>query len=99
MIWPFVFLRNWFWRPPRQRPDLHVILYTRDSCPLCDEAADTLQDFQRRHGFVLESQNVDASAELQRAYCDCVPVVSINGRVRFRGHVNPILLQRILDVK
>jgi hypothetical protein len=25
-----------------------------------------------------------------------VPVVEINGRVRFRGHINPVLLRRLV---
>lgn len=81
----------------RKRPDLHFILYTRHSCPLCDEALDLLKEHQLRHAFTLETRNVDDSPDLQQAYGNWVPVVTINGRLRFRGHINPVLLQRILD--
>jgi len=83
----------------RQRPDLRVVVYTRNACPLCDKAWELLEHFQRQYCFVLESQNVDSSADLAQAYGDSVPVVTINGKVRFRGRVNPVLLRRMLEDK
>ena len=56
-----------------------------------------LEAFRARYGFVLEAKNVDESAGLVREFGSCVPVVAINGRVRFRGRVNEVLLRRILD--
>jgi glutaredoxin len=90
------FLWRWLAGSPVQRPDLHILLYTRAGCTLCDEAWDLLVRFQMRYGFVLETKNVDESAELVRAHGNCVPVVTINGKVRFRGHVNEVLLTRML---
>ncbi len=90
-----------FWRwligPKRQRPDLHVMVYTRGSCPLCDEAFLVLQRYQKRYGFILEMKDVDESADLVRQYGEWVPVVTFDGQVRFRGHVNEVLLARILN--
>jgi glutaredoxin len=95
------FLRRWLrperLRPERQRPDLHVLVYTRRTCPLCDEALEMLRAFQARYGFDIRTSDVDESAELVKDYGNCVPVVMINGKVRFRGHVNAVLLKRILD--
>ena len=88
---------QWFTKTPRQRPDLRVVLYTRKGCPLCDQAWELLSEQQKRWGFVLEAIDVDTAADLVREHGDCVPVVAINGRVRFRGHVNAVLLTRILD--
>ena len=96
MRW-FAFLPRWLSRSPAQRPDLHIILYTRQSCPLCDEAWKLLQEFRARYGFILEARDVDASDELRLTHGNWVPVVMINDRLRFRGHVNPVLLQRILE--
>jgi hypothetical protein len=93
----FAILWRWLSNKPRQRPDLRFLLYTRANCPLCDEAWELLARYQHAHGFHLESKNVDASAELACAYGNCVPVVLVNDRVRFRGKVNEILLQRILN--
>jgi glutaredoxin len=94
----FAFLSRWLGRSPPQRTDLHVLVYTRYPCPLCDEVWQLLGRYRERYGFVLEAKNVDEAAELMREYGEWVPVVTINGRVRFRGHVNEVLLRRILDV-
>jgi hypothetical protein len=95
----FEFLRRWFARTPMQRPDLHILLYTRAGCHLCDEAWELLRRYQKRHGFALESRDVDESAELVTAFGECVPVVMVAGQVRFRGHVNEVLLRRLLEAK
>jgi glutaredoxin len=96
MRW-FAFIWRWLQGGAPRRPDLHIIVYTRSPCPLCNEAYSLLERFQARYGFILEAKNVDASNELKQAHGEWVPVVLINGKLRFRGHVNPVLLQRILD--
>ena|SRR5437867_3800226 len=91
------FLWRWFARRPAQRPELHLLLYTRAACPLCEDAWELLLRYQNRYGFVLETRDVDQSADLVREFGDCVPVVAIDGKVRFRGRINEVLLRRILD--
>ena len=93
MVFSFLFGRR---RGP-QRPDLRVVLYTRHGCHLCATAWQMLDEARGRHGFALEAVDVDSTAELATRYGNCVPVVTVNGRLRFRGAVNPVLLQRILD--
>lgn len=93
----FAFLMRWLRLLPRARPDLRVVVFTRTACPLCDEAWELLKRQQSRYGFALEATDIDASAELVREYGECVPVVTINGQVRFRGRVNEVLLRRILE--
>jgi glutaredoxin len=82
-----------------QRPDLHFVHYTRRGCHLCETAWAILDEARKRHGFTLQSVDIDTSAELVAQYGTCVPVVIVNGKVRFRGAVNPVLLQRLLDAK
>ncbi len=94
----FEFLKRWLTRQPAPRPDLHFLVYTRAACPLCEEAWELLVRYQERYGFSLESKNVDEAAELMGAFGNCVPVVAVNGTVRFRGRINEVLLQRIFDV-
>jgi hypothetical protein len=95
----FAFLNRWLARTPVPRPDLHILLYTRAGCPLCDEAWEMLLRYQNRYGFVLESRDVDESADLVQAFGEWVPVVTFEGKVRFRGHINEVLLRRLLDAK
>src|SRR5437899_847842 len=83
----------------RRRPCLEklaVVMYTRRGCHLCDDAWQQLQARQRRHGFALESVDVDADPELITLYGNEVPVVTVNGTVRFRGGINDVLLDRLL---
>jgi len=65
-------------------PDL--ILYGRAECGLCDEARDLLRallDERTRHGLpapTLIEVDIDADAELHRAFFATVPVVELAGR-------------------
>lgn len=71
---------------------MNVILYTRTGCHLCDVAADTLHE----HGLHAQKVDIDADETLREKFNTCVPVVEIDGKVRFRGKVDPILLRRLL---
>lgn len=81
MIWPFAK------RAPRE-----VVLYTRAGCCLCDDARALLA----RHGIEPRVVDIDADPALREKFTTCVPVVEIEGKVRFRGRVNEVLLRRIL---
>ena len=70
----------------------HAILYTRSSCQLCEEAKETLENY----GFSIEEVDIDQQPELFKKYDTCVPVVEIDGKIRFRGNVNEVLLVRLI---
>jgi len=72
-----------------------VVLYTRQGCHLCDEALAVLV----RHGLAPRLVDIDADPELHERYNECVPVVEIDGRERFRGRVNEVLLLRLINSK
>lgn len=72
---------------PRQ-----VLLFTRNGCHLCEQAEALLV----RYGLSPQKLDVDASPELLEKYDTCVPVVVIDGKERFRGKVNEVLLKRLL---
>lgn len=69
-----------------------AVLYTRQGCHLCDEAKITLQ----KHGLELREVDIDQHEDLRKKFTSCVPVVEIDGRERFRGRVNEVLLRRLL---
>lgn len=69
-----------------------VLLYTRPGCHLCEEAEALL----RKHGLEPQLVDIDADPQLRERYTTCVPVVVIDGKERFRGRVNEILLRRLL---
>jgi glutaredoxin len=90
---------SWFWKRRRRRPvvqSLQFVLFTRKGCHLCETAWQRLQARQSIHGFTLESIDVDDDQELAARYGHEVPVVTVNGKVRFRGEVSEILLDRLL---
>jgi glutaredoxin len=73
-----------------------IVLYTRQGCHLCEQAWEVLQKARQRFGFRLKVVDVDGEADLAARHGDCVPVVTVNGKVRFRGAVNPAWLTRLL---
>lgn len=73
-----------------------VVLYTRQDCHLCDQAKDTLLLY-RAYLPRIEEIDVDADPNLAERFGTCVPVVEIDGTVRFRGEVNEVLLRRLIE--
>lgn len=91
------FLRDRFFRP--RASHLHVTVYSRAGCHGCSLALEELKRQRRRHGFVLTVVNVDDDPKLVVRHGDWVPVVAIDGRLRFRGTLNRVLLERLLDAE
>jgi glutaredoxin len=92
---------SWLWdwwrrRPARRLAHVRVVMYTRRGCHLCEDAWRLLHGARRRYGFALEAVDVDGDPDLTARYGMEVPVVTVDGKVRFRGHVNPHLLERLL---
>jgi glutaredoxin len=89
-------LLTWIVRRSPRAEHLTFTVYTRAQCCCCHEALDVLTEAQRRFGFAIEEVDIDGEPSLRALYDTEVPVVSLNGRVRFRGVVNPALLDRLL---
>lgn len=82
---------------PRPKADhLRFTVYTRKDCCCCQKAFDLLEEYRKRHKFAIEAVDVDTDPELAARHGLSVPVVAIDGRVRFKGVVNRVLLERIL---
>src|SRR5438552_1156246 len=92
------FLRRIFTRRPRRPPLPHVevVLYTRSDCPLCDKAWPVLQRLRQQWHYTLRRVAIDGDAALTAEHGRRVPVVTVQGKVRFWGAVNPVLLERLL---
>ena len=69
-----------------------IVLYSRNGCHLCDVAAESLA----RHGLRFERIDIDTEPDLRARYDACVPVVVVDGRERFRGRIDELLLRRLL---
>lgn len=87
-------------RPTRPALDhLRVTMYTRRGCHLCERAWQQLQAARQRYSFALAAVDVDDDLALAQEHGDWVPVVAVNGKVRFRGTLNPVLLTRLLEAE
>jgi len=93
---PFSFLWSWWKRAPRPREDLCLVFYTRRGCHLCADALAVLERARQEYRFPLEIIDVDTDPKLVEQYGSDVPVVTVNGKLRFRGRVNAVLLRRLL---
>jgi glutaredoxin len=69
-----------------------VVLYTRQGCHLCVDAKQLLE----AHGLTPVSIDIDANPTLRERFDTCVPVFEIDGQIRFRGRIEPVLLKRLL---
>jgi hypothetical protein len=83
-------------RPREPKPPVQIVLYTRQGCHLCDDARAVLDAAGRRYRLEVRPVDVDTDPDLAARYGLEVPVVEIAGRVRFRGRVNRVLLERLL---
>jgi glutaredoxin len=75
---------------------LRFTVYTRAGCHCCHKALDLLKEYQSRYKFPLEEIDIDADPDLRTRYDTEVPVVAVNGKVRFRGTVERVLLERLI---
>ena len=80
-------------------PAVPVTVYTRRECCCCHKALDVLATFRRKHNLAITEVDIDGDPALVEAHGLSVPVVEIDGKVRFRGVVNPVLLDRLLKAR
>lgn len=69
-----------------------VVVYSRESCHLCHEAIELLEQY----GATPRIVDIDRDDQLRSRYGESVPVVVIDGVERFRGRIDRRLLRRIL---
>ena len=67
-------------------------LYSRANCSLCDEAHEILD----MYGFSIDIIDITQDPELLDKYEMCIPVIEINGKIRFHGKINEVLLRRLI---
>ncbi|MEQ9408790.1 MAG: glutaredoxin family protein [Fuerstiella sp.] len=75
-----------------------VTVYSRPNCSLCDRAMKVLEEFAAELP-PINVVDITGDEELERQYSDSIPVVEMDGRVRFRGIVSAELVRRLLDAR
>lgn len=96
--------RLWFadhgpvgWSPtlPGQRFRF-AVLFTRQDCPLCDEAKELLAHYTDYLPPVTEV-DIDLDPALRQRLDTLVPVLELDGQARFKGVINEVLLRRLIE--
>jgi glutaredoxin len=68
---------------------MHVVLYSRPRCGLCDRAREVLEAERARTPFELEEIDVEGDDALELEYGVRIPVVTIDGVEHFEVEVDP----------
>lgn len=90
-------LRRDHWRPTRRGVRFErLVVYSKPDCHLCDDAKDLLGHYSEYLPEIVEV-DINDDPELQQRYGESIPVVEIDGKLRFRGRVNELLLRRLIE--
>jgi glutaredoxin len=85
------------WKPKAPgRRFRKLIVYSRADCHLCDDAKAVLAEYLE-YLPPIEEVDIDADPALKAQFDTMVPVVELDGVVRFSGRVDEILLRRLID--
>lgn len=85
------------WAP--SRPGVRfsqAVLYTREGCHLCNEMRDVLDRYSAWLP-PIEAVDIDTSPDLVERFGTTIPVLELDGRVRFNGRLNEMLLRRLIE--
>jgi glutaredoxin len=75
---------------------MHVLLYSRPACGLCDRAREVLEIQRARTPFVLQEVDISGNDDLEREFGQRIPVVVVDGRERFEVEVDPAELAALV---
>ncbi|WP_377887760.1 glutaredoxin family protein [Alkalihalobacillus sp. R86527] len=65
-----------------------VMLYTKETCPLCDEAYSILEDLQTEVDFTIESVDIYQNDALLEKFMVMIPVVEVDGEIVDYGRIS-----------
>ena len=75
---------------------MHVVLYSRPGCHLCDEARAVIEAERARTPFAFDEIDIETDDELVKEYGIRIPVVVIDGVERFEIAVDAGELSRLV---
>jgi len=73
---------------------IHIEIYTRPGCHLCDDAKEVIERVRRRYPFTLTITNIETDSALETAYGTEIPVITINGNKAFKYRVDELEFER-----
>ena len=75
---------------------MHVVLYSRPGCHLCEAARAVIDAERSRSSFLFDEIDIESDDELIREYGIRIPVVTVDGIERFEIAVDRAELARIV---
>ncbi|HWS02370.1 MAG TPA: glutaredoxin family protein [Gammaproteobacteria bacterium] len=75
---------------------MHLILYTRNGCHLCEDFERELRRLQQEQPFDVEIRDVDTRPEWRAAFNDLVPLLLAGSEEICRYFLDPERLRRYL---
>jgi glutaredoxin len=76
---------------------LHLELYSRPGCHLCDELRGLCERLQGEFSLQLMEVNIDADPTLQARYAEEIPVLFIDGRRAVKFRTTEAALRRVFQ--
>jgi len=73
-----------------------IVVYGREGCHLCDDAKDILARYLEYLPHI-EDRDISGDASLTGQFGQSIPVVEIDGKVRFRGRLDEGLFRRWIE--
>ena len=76
---------------------LHLELYSRPGCHLCDELRGLCERLQGEFSLQITEVNIDADPRLQSRYGEEIPVLFIDGRRAVKFRTTEAALRRVFQ--
>ncbi|MEE9201966.1 MAG: glutaredoxin family protein [Dehalococcoidia bacterium] len=74
-----------------------VLLYTKEGCPLCEEARRMLSRLGRRYPMRVTEVDIASDEALLRRYRDTIPVIEVDGVLTLGGRIDEAELREWLE--
>ncbi|HLR69542.1 glutaredoxin family protein [Virgibacillus alimentarius] len=76
---------------------LQIKFYTKENCPLCEDAEALLTLLRNDYPFVVDKRNIDTNETWLEAYQLNIPVIDINGRQLDCRNISFETLNRVIQ--
>ena len=73
---------------------LHVRLYSRPGCHLCEDTLQAVESLRNDYDFLLEEINIDEDPALKERLGQQIPVITVDGGNRVAGAISEEKLRR-----
>jgi glutaredoxin len=75
---------------------MRVEMYCKRSCECCEKAFNVLAKYAYDYDLNITCTDITDDAEKMAKYGEQIPIVFFDGKLRFKGKINEVLLRRLL---